>query len=322
MYFLGVDGGGSQTRAWLCDEAGNILGQGIGGPCNPCTQPRQSCFEHLQSAIGAAFGSRSWQSIRSAHLGVAGAGDPTARAVLDSAVKQLFEGSALEVGISHDLKIAHAAGFEGGAGSLLVAGTGSACYGLGSRGQEVLTGGWGDLIDDTGSGSWIGLRALQLSVRQADGRVAGGALLAAVLQFLGLSSVDQLKARVHITGLPRDERARLAPVIFDLAQSDDPLANRIVGEAVRELTLLARRNLEALSQPTPRLALMGGLAQSAFFREKLEASVRDEIPDVQISQPKLAAAAGALILAMQGAGITIDAPVLERLAKATGEATK
>ena len=34
MYFLGVDGGQSSTKAVIGDEDGHILGRGEAGPCN------------------------------------------------------------------------------------------------------------------------------------------------------------------------------------------------------------------------------------------------------------------------------------------------
>ena len=140
-----------------------------------------------------ALATNARESITAAHIGVAGAGDPSARRSWNRCRSTLRPKYATRVGISHDLKIAHAGGFAGRVGSALVAGTGSACYGVDSQGSEILTGGWGDLIDDAGSGSWIGLRALQLCVRQADGRAAGNKLQRAVLRFLGLDSVDEIK---------------------------------------------------------------------------------------------------------------------------------
>lgn len=315
MYFLGIDGGGSQTRALLCDEAGNILGRGLCGPCNPCTQSKETCFEQLQSAIQSALGNNDPESIRAAHLGVAGAGDPSARQILETLVDQLFDRNAIKVDISHDLKIAHSGGLAGRVGMALVAGTGSACYGVDLQGRDILTGGWGDLIDDAGSGSWVGLRALQLCVRQADGRSAGNKLQRSVLRFLQLDSVDQIKARIHIIGLPRDERAKLAPIVFELAQSGDAAAIQIVKEAVRELTLLVQCNFKALNINNPQLMLLGGLNDSAYFREQLEASIRASLPGGVIAQPRLNAAAGAVLLAMQMAGIHVGVAVLERMSR-------
>ena len=313
MHFLGIDGGGSRTRALLCDETGKVLGWGLSGPCNPCTQSKEACFEQLRSAIRCALATHALESITAAHIGVAGAGDPFARKILESVADQLFDRNATQVSISHDLKIAHAGGFAGRVGSALVAGTGSACYGVNRQGKEILTGGWGDLIDDAGSGSWIGLRALQLCVRQADGRAAGNKLQRAVLRFLKLDSVDEIKARIHIIGLPRDERAKLAPLVIELAQSGDAIADQIAAEAVRELTLLVQSNFRALNVDQNQLILLGGLNESAYFRKRLEACISAAIPHVLVVQPRLSATAGAVLLAMRAAAIPAEGAVLERM---------
>ena len=34
-YFLGIDGGGTRTTAWLADETGKVLARLEGGPSNP-----------------------------------------------------------------------------------------------------------------------------------------------------------------------------------------------------------------------------------------------------------------------------------------------
>jgi N-acetylglucosamine kinase-like BadF-type ATPase len=313
MFFLGIDGGGSQTRAWLSDEAGNILGQGLGGPSNPCAQSSAMCIQQLEATIQGALASKPEGPITAAHLGVAGAGDPSAKKILNSVVARLFDRVHTRVSISDDLRIAHAGALAGHAGIALVAGTGSACYGVDLKGKEILTGGWGDLIDDAGSGTWIGLRALQICVRQADGRASGHDLQHHVLQFLQIDSIDQIKPRIHLIGLPREERAKLAPVVCELARSGDPSAERIVREAVCELTLLVQRNFEGLGLPEARLVLLGGLNKSRYFSNRLKASIQANTPGVEIVQPRLSATAGAVLLAMLGAGFRVNASILNQL---------
>lgn len=313
MYFLGIDGGGSQTRAWLSDEAGNIVGKGVGGPCNPSAQSAETCLQQLRSAINGALAAKNPNVITSVHLGVAGAGDASARTIVDSIADQLFDRSVTAVSISHDLKIAHAGGLGGQVGIALVAGTGSACYGVNLSGEEILTGGWGDLIDDAGGGAWIGLRALQLCVRQADGRAAGRDLQHGVLRFLELDSIDDFKKRIHLKGLTRGERAKLAPAVFELAESGDAAADQIVREAVHELTLLAHRNLKALGFEKTRLVVLGGLNESIFFRERLAASIQANMPGVAVSRPFLNATGGGVLLAMRAVGISANEAVLDQM---------
>jgi N-acetylglucosamine kinase-like BadF-type ATPase len=315
MTFLGVDGGGSQTRALLCDESGKILGQSQSGPCNPCTQSPDQCFEQLRDSIQRALASNAPGSISAVHLGVAGAGHPAAREIISTMAGRLFGANNAKVSISHDLKIAHAGGLAGRAGIALVAGTGSACFGADLDGKEILTGGWGDLIDDAGSGSWLGLRALQVSVRQADGRAAGDDLLQNVLRFLNLDSAAQLKAHIHLEGLVRHERAKLARVVLELAQSGDSTARELVEDAFVELSLLVQCNFGKLGLPHAPLVLLGGLNTSTYFREGLGAFIQHKIPNAVMTQPRLSACAGAVLLAMQAGGVRLTEEILAQLAQ-------
>lgn len=315
MYFLGIDGGGSQCRALLCDGAGNIVGRCLSGPCNPCVQSAEACFTQLQAATQGALSSNAIgiDCITAAHLGVAGAGSASARALLESVADRLFERNRTQVGISHDLKIAHFGSLVGQAGSVLVAGTGSACYSVDLEGKEALTGGWGDLIDDAGSGAWIGLRALQVSTRQADGRTPGDNLQVAVLRFLGLGSPDELKAYFHREGLSREKRAKLAPVVLKLAQAGDSAASQIVREAIGELSLLVQCCLKAIHLPEAKLVLMGGLNDSDYFRKRLAAAIRADTSSVGITEPQFDPTAGAVLLAMREAGLRPDASILDKV---------
>ncbi|MHC5905222.1 hypothetical protein ACVNF4_15160, partial [Streptomyces sp. S6] len=55
-YVLGVDAGGTRTRAVLADaHDGHVLGEGVSGPGNALTVPVERVTEHLVEAIGAAL---------------------------------------------------------------------------------------------------------------------------------------------------------------------------------------------------------------------------------------------------------------------------
>ncbi|TVP79597.1 MAG: hypothetical protein EA353_05760 [Puniceicoccaceae bacterium] len=317
MYFLGIDGGGSRTRACLCDETGSILGQGVGGPSNPCTQSPGDCLKHIRVAMQQAMASVPSKSIAAVHLGIAGAGNAAAHASLEAIAAELFDRKRTQVTISNDLRIAHMGGLLGQAGIALVAGTGSGCLGIDSAGRAVVTGGWGDYIDDAGSGSWIGLRALQVCVRQADGRSPGANLQQRVLDFLKLESMSQFKQQFRAAELAREERARLAREILSLAEAGDSPAIEIIDEAIHELTGLLQANQQALGLAEIRILLMGGLNDLAYFREKLQASIEAQLPGALVVRPRLNPTAGALLIGMRSMGIQLNEPLIKALETAS-----
>lgn len=316
MHVLGIDGGGSQTRALLCDASGRSIGQGLSGGTNPRATSLEDVRAHLQEAIAQAIEGTDSSQIVAAHLGIAGAGDAEASAKIAPMVGEIL-GAASATTVGHDLEIALVGGLGGEAGVALVAGTGSACYGRSALGRSAECGGWGDLVDDAGSGNWIGLRALQVCVRQADGRLPESPLKQAVMHFLGIESMDAFKARIHDTGLSRSERAKIAPIILDLAASGDRASAGIVSEGIDDLCSSVISTSRQLEIAEPKILLTGGLTQHRYFRDLLKTALMTRIPAARITQPILSPTEGAVLLALTAAGIQISEDTIETLNKAS-----
>lgn len=313
MHFLGIDGGGSRTRALLCDASGQILGHGLSGPTNPRTIPPDDLRQHLLDAIQQAVGGCNPLAIRAAHLGIAGAGEAAAEASLAHIARSFLAGPATAITVGHDLETALEGGLAGAPGIVLLAGTGSACYGRDATARCALCGGWGDLVDDAGSGAWLGLRALQACARQADGRLPPSELMPRVMAFLEIDSMAAFKTRIHSQGLARHERARLAPLVIELATRGDLCAGAILDAAVEELSQLAASVRRQLEWSNPPILLCGGLSEDPSFRGALRRALRTEGFESGASQPRLSAAAGALLLALKSGGEAIGEELIIRL---------
>ena len=316
MYALGIDGGGSRTRALLCDTHGQIISQGLSGGTNPRTSSAGELKAHLQEAIEQATRSIDCSKILAAHFGIAGAGDARTRAKVQAITKELLSEQTTRT-IGHDLEIALAGGLGSNAGIVLVAGTGSACYGRTCDGRSAKCGDWGDLVDDVGSGSWIGLRALQVCVRQTDGRLPESPLKQAVMDFLKIEHMDAFKTRIHDSGLSRRERAQLAPIILDLASKGDEVSLAIVAEGVDALTSCVFITSRQLGIKSPTVLLAGGLLQHTYFSNSLEAALNARIPNAIITQPILSPTAGAVLMALKAANCEISDASIEKLKEAS-----
>ena len=75
---LGIDGGGTATRALLADGLGAILGRGEAGPGNPKSVGLTSALDEVERAIEAAFtaAGNTSQTVDAICLALAGAGRP------------------------------------------------------------------------------------------------------------------------------------------------------------------------------------------------------------------------------------------------------
>src|SRR5436309_650814 len=92
--FVGVDGGGSHTRAVVGRVDGVVLGRGEAGASNPSALGFEAAVAAIEAAVGAALErsaaarevAGSW-AVEAIALGVAGAGRPADRARLEALLR-------------------------------------------------------------------------------------------------------------------------------------------------------------------------------------------------------------------------------------------
>ncbi len=249
---IGVDGGGSKTRALAADAEGRVVGRGVAGPSNYHAAGLEAAAAALETAIAAALeaaGRDPHAPLGALCLGLAGMGRPEDRAVIAAWAAQRFPG--VPTLIVTDAQLVVAAGAPEGWGLALICGTGSLAFGVDAAGRTARAGGWGYLLGDEGSGYAIGLAALRAIARAADGRGPQTALTAAVLHHWELTQPQNLIRYVYQNDVSRAEIAGLAALV-DAAAATDTVARAIIAEAGRELALA----LKAVAQ---QLELCGPL---------------------------------------------------------------
>jgi N-acetylglucosamine kinase-like BadF-type ATPase len=318
---LGVDGGGTRTRVALATEAGRVLGVGQAGPGNYHDVGPEAVRDHVAAAL-----ERAWEAagaaprpIDAAFLGLASIVSPADRAVARRIGESLDLNAAGVVDVGHDLRVALAGALAGRPGIVLIAGTGSSCYGRTADGRSWRAGGWGSLLDDLGSSRELGLQAMVAATRDADGRGPPTVLRARVLQALELDDIERLPARADAQGFTRRELAALAPLVTAAAADGDLVATEIIQRAARDLAAMVAAVVRKLGFDDPRpvpLAITGGLAATgAVILEPLRRAVACLAPRCELVEPKLPPVLGAACLALQRIGRPSDAAVVEELAR-------
>ncbi|MGU7784552.1 BadF/BadG/BcrA/BcrD ATPase family protein [Burkholderia sp. PU8-34] len=251
LFAIGIDGGGTGTRAVLADRHGRELAQGRGGP----------------SGLGLGI-ERAWASI-----GVACADAFTqAGLALDWAHCTLACGLA---GVNNAGWLAEfraqaplaaltvesdayttVVGAHGGAPGLIVAlGTGSIAAALDATGECRIAGGFGFPSGDEASGAWLGMRALAYAQQALDGRAPRDAFAGALLAEIGAQDRDALVQ--WSCDANQTAYARLAPLVF--AHRTHPYAAALIAQAGEEIGKM----IDALDpQHALPVALCGGLADA------------------------------------------------------------
>jgi N-acetylglucosamine kinase-like BadF-type ATPase len=293
---VGVDGGGTKTRAVLADDRGNHIAEasGSGSAVHPKDVERSAgvIAGVVRDVLEQA--GRSGAVPRVLCVGVAGVGrEPQRQALLEALTDHKL---ADDVVVEPDFAVALDDAFGDGVGVLLISGTGSSAFGRGPTGASSRCGGWGPAIGDEGSGAWIGRRALSVVTAASDGREPETALTGAVLTALELDNVNDLVAW-SASATPA-ALAALAPVVLQVADGGDQRANSIASMAVEELSLHIRamaRTLFMDERASVPVALMGGMLRPGSpLRKRLEHRLKSAAPGAHVHAAEVDAARGAV----------------------------
>ncbi len=298
---VGVDGGGTKTRALLADESGKQLAEASGSGSTVKPQEAERSAGVIAGVVRDLLEEAGKSDVkpRVLFVGVAGVGRPSEREALHEALTT--HDLAEEIVVDTDFSVALTDAFGEGPGVLVIAGTGSSAFARGPAGATARCGGWGPVIGDEGSGSWIGRRALSVVAAAADGREPETALTGAVLTAAEVSETGEL-IRWAANATPAT-LATLAPVVMTVADAGDLRANSIVSMAVEELSLHVRalaRQLFTDERASVPVALTGGLLQKgSSFRKRLEHRLRTAVPGAQVHSGDIDAARGAVRAALK-----------------------
>lgn len=293
---LGIDGGGSKTRALIGDRSGAVLGTGIAPSSNYQSVGFATATASIDHAIFAALhaaGIESRQAFGAACFGLAGVDRPEDRRLWDQWLRE--RDFVQRWTIVNDAELVLAAGTPEGWGVALICGTGSIAYGRAPDGRSARAGGWGHLIGDEGSGYDIGIQALRLATQTADGRAEAHAMLAAILDQWQLSQATDLIGYVYRPEMTRGTIAQLAQRVMALAEGGDRPARKLVDHAAMELGRMVRAVATQIDLQSPPLALGGGLlGGSPLLQQALHETADIRLGPVRhVTDP----AQGALVLA-------------------------
>ena len=255
MFVAGIDGGGTHTRIELRDMENRLIRRGEFGPFN-LNAIGETAFRSLLREVFGWCGDMG--SCARLCIGAAGISNPRVGQILQEELDASgFRGSFRLCG---DQEIA-LRGAMGGPGIVLIAGTGSICFGKNEAGATARSGGYGHLIDDGGSGYALGRDVLSFAVRSLDGREHDEDILQAVCHRLGRGP-EGIVPFVYGPGTDKAAIAQLAAIALDLADRGHTGAREILRREARELADLVRAVQGRLELPGCRIALLGGLLES------------------------------------------------------------
>ena len=259
---VGMDAGGTKTRAFAVARGGEIVGRGAGGGANLLSSPDP------QGSIAAALREALAGRIPDAVVLSCAGGEREADRAKGRAILAALLGPDVPVDVTHDAKAALYAGNPAGCGVVLISGTGSIAYGRNDQGVEARCGGWGYLVGDEGSAVWIGQEGLRAASYDHDGRGSPTAITRHL--FLDLGAEDFNDVLPLLYGKPHPSPAILAATraVARAFAEGDGIAVNIVQRGARSLADMAATVAHQLSLEGGPVYLAGGAFENVGPLEK------------------------------------------------------
>lgn len=317
---VAVDAGGSKTDAVALTIDGELVAHARGGGSSPH-------FEGLGEAV--AIVDRLVRSVagpaRVLHAGLYVSGlDLPIEVDQYAAAVAGFDWAGDSTVVANDLYALLRAGTDEPDAVAIVCGTGVNAVGVRADGVDVRFPSLGGLSGDWGGGTGLGEQALWHAARDVDGRGPRTALTTAIVDRLGVTSVQALIEDLHFGRRDSNDLAALAPAVFDAARSGDAVAGDLVDRQADEIVAFARACVTrlGLADRAIPIVLGGGIIRAADPR--LISGITEGLgvvaPRARIEMLDASPIVGAALLALGAAGASPEA--LERARRAVTRATR
>lgn len=302
-YYIGIDGGGTKTAFTLADQKGTIVKSIIKEGTSYKHVGWETLFSRIQKGVKEILEGITYQK-EAVYIcfGAPNYGESKANdAILDRELRVVLEGFCLS--IVNDCQVGWAGSLGLEAGINIVAGTGSIAYGKDESENTAICGGWSDFFSDEGSGRWLGVKAMELFGKQADGRVPMGHLYELMLKHFGVTdSIDVIDIFEEEYQPYRDKLGSLQRVLQEAAKHGDITALALYEQAAYELSLMIIGVYRKLKFPKGcKVSYSGGLFQvGELILNPLKEQLK--LLPVELVKPLQEPVVGAVLLAANMAG--------------------
>jgi len=299
-YYIGLDGGGTKTRCVLTDDLLKVLQTEESGAANPLVVGFEKAAECLFNLIMSVIEKEqlNFRLIESIGVGLAGVGRIENREKLQKIILEKFsfaKDKVQKIEIFTDAEIALEGAFNGEAGAILIAGTGSIIYGKDESGKIFRVGGFGKTIGDEGSGYTIGRKGLAAIAKYFDGRGKETSLVNKISGQFDIQNSNQLINKIHVENF---DIAAIAKLVIDCADEGDDICKNILDQESDELLYHISALVEKMNVDQLDLSFSGSLLTNTnYYSKLLAAKIRRSFHQINIKLATYPPEIGAILLA-------------------------
>lgn len=290
-YYMGIDGGGTYTKAVVADEKGVILCNAEGGSINFYSVGMAESRQNLKNIIEQLTAKIGDVHFNSVFIGCSALDDWATEAIISDLCDGIINADIINM--NSDVYVAYVAS---GCDSIAICGTGSMAMGKKCDGQLVVKGGWGHILGDEGSGYSIALNAIKHSCYCAD-HGYDDTFANALNKYFNVTSTRQIIDVIYSESIKKDFVAGYGAEVGRLADNGDLIALDIIeGEAFKLADTVM--SLFDETQNAGTLALYGGVFKNCqAFKGCFCENILFRYPELKIEKLTVSPEQGALNIA-------------------------
>lgn len=300
---IGVDGGGTKTEFIMFTEDGIILEKLLLGPCNPNAIGIEASLKVLVSGINTLLSINS--SVSGIYIGAAGFLLGNNAPQIRNSLKKHYP--QIKIKCSTDILNVVASATDAENCVAAICGTGSAV--LVKEGDQLTRlGGWGYILNRSGSGYDIGRDALCAASAEMDG-MGEHTLITELVRSKTGESVSDIVEKVY-----KNDQSYVASFscdVFYAYSKGDKIAEKILNENAEGLSKIINHAIKHYNSGN-KLILSGGIAtKNPAFVEIMKKFL---VPGIEIIIPEYSQSLGVCVLCAKNCGVKTEG-LIEKLAK-------
>jgi N-acetylglucosamine kinase-like BadF-type ATPase len=218
--------------------------------------------------------------------------------------------------VVHDSVIAIYAATLGRPGIIVNAGTGSFAAGIGLDGKPIRASGWGNIIDDEGSGYDVGRRAMRAALRALDGTEKKTTIGKLLLRKFRLHALEDIVYEVHNKPMSTREISSISKLVAQAAVNGDRVARDIFAYEARVMASFVSAIAQRLemTKSNPDIYCTGGVFKAGpVLLNPFRRELRKNVPRFVLLHPRFEPVIGAFILALMEHGVAVRGITLANL---------
>ncbi|MCL6518235.1 MAG: kinase [Armatimonadetes bacterium] len=318
QYVIGVDGGATKTFALVAQTDGTIVGFGKSGCGSYEMAGIEAAKSNILDAIEQALSQKDTprNAVELGCFALAGADFyPEDFDLLEKAMREL--GVAKQVIIRNDSIAGLRAGTFRPYGVCIIMGTGFNGAGIGKDGTEVRFFGEGYIFGDLGGGGAIARDALFHAMRAYDGRGKPTVLMQKALDHWGAKDMEELARILYYNKESLKKISPFCPKVFEAAFDGDEVAQGIIRKFGEEAGISANALIRRLGFENEEFeCVMAGSVfkgKGTLMMDTVRSIVLPVAPKARVITPRYEPVVGALMLALEAAGVQIEGNAQFRL---------